>query len=451
MSTTRKLAEFSVSLNLRDVPREALAVARAAMIDSLGCAIAGVNSDVARIITDRTRAWGGTPSSGVMGGGFKTSAAQAARANATIGQAMDYDPPLPLLPVILALGESEACTGAQLLQAYVVGCELQSKLQSGVTQKHSALGWHSNTVFGTYSAAAAAGRLLGLNVHQMQMAFGIAGSQAGGSLQNVGTMAKPLHAGLAAANGIIAADLARAGLTAAPDMLEGRFGVLRLFATPGEYDEAKIADSFGKPWDLISLGVRYKPYPCCRWAHRSLDALLAILKAHDVQPPQIEAIECETGTQVSQVMNYQSAQTGVEGKFCFPWCIAVAAFDRRAGLGQFTDSRVQDQAVWALARRVTLTHPTGKSEQDTGTMLPCVVRVRLTNGRVFEQSTGAALGDPDNPVLLDEVIEKYRECTLGVLGKEKSERALALTLDLENLDSISELADILTFGPAPAG
>ena len=446
MSTTEKIAQFVVNLGLNDVPEKARDIAKGGIVDALGAAVAGTQSEAAQVITRWTRAAGGIPSAGVIGGGFQTSAAAAARANGTIGHALDFDPPLPLLPVLLALGESERATGRELLEAYVAGIEVQAKLQNGVSPKHSAHGWHSNTVFGTFGATAAAARLLKLDVWRTQMAFGIAASEASGIRQNLGTMTKPFHAGMAAANGIIAATLAREGLSSAPDGFEGEFGVLRVFATPGEFDERQIAGTFGEPWNLIAKEIRIKPYPCCRWAHRPLDALLGLAQSHNVRADQVQSIECEVGAHVSKVMTYPIANTALEAKFCLPYCLAVAVCDGRAGLGQFTDSRVRDENVQTLARRVSVIHPGGKSEWDAGVRLPCIVRLRLKNGAVLEASAGAARGDRENPLTFDDIVEKYKDCTRGLLTLKQAERVLTLAQNIESLPDILELSSILTFG-----
>ena len=446
MNTTERIAQFVSNLTLDDVPGRAREIAKGGIVDALGAAVAGTQTEAARIVTRWTRALGGTPSAGVIGGAFKTSAATAACANGTIGHALDFDPPLPLLPVIFGLGESEWVSGRRVLEAYVAGFEVQSKLQSGVSVKHSADGWHSNTVFGTFGATAAAAKLLRLDVQQTQMAFGIAASEAGGLRQNLGTMTKPFHAGMAASNGITAATLAREGFTSAPDGFEGEFGVLRVFATPGEYDERQIAGTFGDPWNLVAREIRIKPYPCCRWAHRPLDALFALTRPNDVQADAVESIECEVGAHVSKVMTYPVARTALEAKFCLPYCLAVAVCDGRAGIGQFTDSRVRDAQVQVLAGRVTVIHPGGKSEWDAGAPLPCTVRLRLKNGRTLEASTGAARGDRDNPMTFGDIADKYRDCTRDLLQAEQAERLLMLVQDIEALPDLSELASILTFG-----
>jgi 2-methylcitrate dehydratase PrpD len=458
MGTTEKVAQFIVHTTYDQIPAEAIGVAKRAIVDGLGVAIAGSQTDAGRIAARWAKAMGGAPATGVIGAGFKTSLPIAARANGIMAHALDYDdvtrnmghPTPPLLPVLLALGETQGASGRDLLEAYAVGFEVESKLGNSMSRKHYAHGWHSTSIFGTLGAAAAAAKLLRLDLWHTQMALGIAASEAAGLRQNFGTMTKPYHAGLAAANGVIAATLAREGFTSAPDSLEGEFGFLRVFGMPGEYDEGKIVDTLANPWNLVAHGIGLKPYPCCRNAHRPLDAMLALVRAHGFAPDQVEQIDCEISAHVTKVMTYEQAHTGLEGKFCLPYCLAVAVCDRRVGIRQFADARVRDPQVQALSKRVRLLHPYDRTEWDIGELLPCAVRVRLADGRVLEQSAGAPRGDPDNPLTWEEIAEKYRDCARELLAEGDVERTLDLLQRLEELPSLAELMEILTYKGKPA-
>ena len=145
------------------------------------------------------------------------------------------------------------------------------------------------------------------------------------------------------------------------------------------------------------------------------------------------------------VMTYPVARTELQAKFCLPYCLAVAVCDGRAGLGQFTDDRVRDAGVQALASRVKVIHPDGKSEFETGTRLPCTVRLRLKNGTVLEQGAGPARGDRENPMTFENIVEKYRDCTRGLLAAEKAERVITLVQNIEDAADLSDLFAILTF------
>jgi 2-methylcitrate dehydratase PrpD len=453
MGTTEKVAQFIVQTTFEQIPPEAIQVAKGALVDGLGVAIAGSQTDIGRIVSRWAKDMGGALIAGVIGAGFKTAPAIAARTNGTMGHALDYDdvtkntghPTPPLLPVLLAVGEAQRASGRELLEAYAVGFELESKLGNCMSRKHYAHGWHSTSIFGTMGAAAAAAKLLKLDVWQTQMALGVAASEAGGLRQNFGTMTKPYHAGLAASNGVIAATLARQGFTSAPDIIEGEFGFLRVFGMPGEYDERKISDTLGHPWNLVAHGIGLKPYPCCRNAHRPLDAMLALVQEHQFAPHDVERIECEISAHVTKVMTYPKAHSGLEGKFCLPYCLAVAVCDQRVGIRQFADTRVNEAQVQSLSDRVHIIHPYNKTEWDTEELLPCIVRVRLNDGRVLEQSAGAPRGDPDNPLSWEQIADKYRDCARELLSEGDVEHTLDLMQRLEELPNLVEVMEILTF------
>ena len=258
-------------------------------------------------------------------------------------------------------------------------------------------------------------------------------------------MTKPYHAGAAAANGIIAATLARQGMTSAPDSIEGKFGLLPVFALDGEYDEQRIADTFGAPWNLVAHEIRIKPYPCCRAGHRALDAILALTEKHHIAPDSVERIGCELSAHVTQLMAYRSAASALEAKFSLPYCLAVAVCDGQAGLRQFTDERVRDIRVQELAARVHVSHPGGKSEWKTGTPLPCTLRILCSNGSSFEHGAGPPKGDRENPVSMQDLIGKYRECTRGFLSDEDATAILTSVQALESIHDLRALANILTF------
>ena len=192
--------------------------------------------------------------------------------------------------------------------------------------------------------------------------------------------------------------------------------------------------------------IRIKPYPCCRAAHRALDAILALAGKYRIAPDTIASIECEVSAHVAQLMAYASATNALEAKFCLPYCLAVAVFDGQAGLKQFTHERVGDARVQALAARVRVVHPGGRSEWETGTQLPCTVRIRCNEGSVLEESVGPPRGDLENPLSRDDILEKYRQCTHGLLSGEHATTILTSIERLESLHDLRVLADILTFG-----
>ena len=231
MDVTAKLAGFATELNYKDIPPKALQTAKIAVRDCLGVALAGSREEDAKICAEIARQENAKEETSVIGQGFKTSALQAAFANGTAAHALDFDhsftlmgqPTAPIIPAIFALGESLGASGRQLIEAYVAGYEVTAKLVHSLRDSAHE-GWHAPSTLGSFGAAAACGKLLGLNAAQVEMALGITASMASGVVANFGTMTKPLHVGLGARNGVLAAKLARGGYTANGKAIESGFG-----------------------------------------------------------------------------------------------------------------------------------------------------------------------------------------------------------------------------------
>src|SRR5512143_3494004 len=225
MEVTKKLAEFIVNADLAGIPPEAREIGKRVILDLLGVALAGTRDPMAKIMTEYIKDTGGRPQARVWRKKFKTSPPLAALANGTFGHALDYDdinrnmrghPTVPVLPATLAAAEEEKSSGKQVLEAFIIGLEVETKLGAGMNPHLFENGWHPTAILGAMGATAAASKLYKLPGEKVCMALGIAGSLASGLRQNFGTMTKPLHAGRAAQNGVTAAQLARRGYTADP-------------------------------------------------------------------------------------------------------------------------------------------------------------------------------------------------------------------------------------------
>ena len=288
MTVSSACADYALGLKFSDIPKEALYWAKWGMLDCTGVGLAGSKSAVGAIVEDYLDFVGGKPQARVLGLGLSTSATESAMANGTLCHALDYDdcggfghPSTVLLPVIYALADLVKPTGEQAIEAYVAGYEVGDamadrvifgKIDTGSWD----LGWHPTGPHGTIGATITAARLLGLNRQQIMCALGIAASEGCGIHKNFGTMTKPLHAGLAARNGVFAALLAQRGYTADIDALGGKQGFLRAFKGPGDYTEELVCRRFGKTFTL-SKGIAIKWYPGCWSTHRAVSSLIELM------------------------------------------------------------------------------------------------------------------------------------------------------------------------------
>ena len=262
-------------------PEGARARAATALLDTVGVTLAGASEPVSLIVQQVIAAEGGD-ACGVFGTADRASMSGAALANGTAAHALDYDdmcfvslahPSAPLVPAVLAAAESERLTGRAVLDAYVVGFEIEARLGRLMNPRHYQRGWHCTSTLGTIGAAAAVSRLLGLDARAAGHALAIAASEASGLKENFGTMVKPLHAGLAARNGVLAALLARGGMTASDLALDGPQGLLHAMDSEGKALADAIAD-LGARWEILDTGITVKLYPSCAGTHPSLDAIL---------------------------------------------------------------------------------------------------------------------------------------------------------------------------------
>jgi 2-methylcitrate dehydratase PrpD len=452
MGATEDLAKFSCELEFEQIPEEALVWAKDALLDCTGVALAGSREEAGRIIANYVEKAAGRPEAGVFAAGFRTTATDAALANGTMAHALDFDdydtstwtghPTAPLLPAIFALGQRQKTSGRDVLSAYIVGFEVGGRIGAGLGRGYYEQGWHATSLLGTMGATAACCKILKLNVAQTRMALGIAGSEACGVRQNFGTMTKPLHVGLAARNGLMAALLAEQGFTADENVIEGPLGFNKVFIR-GEHDPAKVTDGLGKTFLIVENGVSMKPYPCCAEGHRCLDAILYLIKKHDIRADDVESVECHTSEMVSQVMIRHCPQTVEEAKFSLEYCMAVALLDRDASLEQFTAERVGEPRVQELLCRVRYTHP----PQPTGYLYmlqnPDRVTVKLHDGTVYSHDVFESKGKPGNRMSKTDLTAKYRVCAAQVMTKERIDRSVNLLDGLDKLGGIGELMDVL--------
>jgi 2-methylcitrate dehydratase PrpD len=453
MGVTTQLAAFVVDSAGADIPSQAYVRAKEAMLDGLGCALVGSPMPIGKLMTRYVRERSETPRAAVIGSGFKTSAALAALANGTMAHALDFDdvnwsmsghPTVPLLPAALALGQEIHASGADVLLAYTLGFEVESKIGLGVNPRHYDLGWHATSTLGALGAAAACAKLLRLDVEKTCMAFGIAASTAAGLRQNFGTMTKPLHPGQAAMNGVTAAQLAQLGWTADANILEAPYGFCQLYAGAGQYNLDHIVKHLGDPYELLATGVAIKQYPCCAFTHRALDSLLTLVQQHQLNADDIVGVECQVGRPTMEVLIHTRPQTGLEGKFSMQYCMAAALLDKRIGLLSFSDEKVRRPAAQQLFERVTMTlHPEAQHKGTSGEELPVTVTVTLRDGRTLRESVQHSKGHPANPLTAVALQDKFEDCAYGVLARQDLRQVIELVQGLEQVDDIGTLMDVL--------
>jgi len=447
MGVTEKLAQFVVGTDHDSLPEEVVTAAKRAVLDTLAVTIAGCGEEAAAIITAYVRELGAAAEAGVVGSGFQTAASEAALANGTLAHALDYDdvsmsmlghPSAPLLPAVLALAEKTGAPGKDVIVAFLVGFEVECKVGSAIGASHYARGWHPTATLGTLGAATACAKLLRSDLAATRAALGIATSLAGGTRQNFGTMSKPLHAGIAARNGVMAASLAARGFTADASIIEAPLGFLHLFGV-GDHDAEKAMASLGQPFDIISPGIGVKLYPCCYESHRALDAVLQLQKEANIELRRIARVEARLSRGTAIPLIHHRPQTGLEGKFSMEYCLAAALLDGRIDLASFSDEAVQRPQAQELLRRVEMV----EEEQGQPIVGPATVTVILDDGSQHSRRVETPGGDPKAPLTWEELVAKYKDCAAGILPDAATARSVEIIADLEAAADVGELMGIV--------
>jgi 2-methylcitrate dehydratase PrpD len=424
--------------------------AAVAVLDTVGVTLAGAAEPASVVVRQLVAAEGGD-ACGLFGTPARASMSGAALANGTAAHALDYDdmcfvslahPSAPLVPAVLAAAESERIAGRAVLDAYVVGFEIEARLGSLMNPRHYQRGWHCTSTLGTIGAAAAVSRLLGVDARTAGHALAIAASEASGLKENFGTMVKPLHAGLAARNGVLAALLARRGMTASDLALDGPQGFLHAMDSESNTLADAIAD-LGTRWEILDTGITVKLYPSCAGTHPSLDAILDLRRREGFTAGDIERIDIDVDSIVPTILIYHRPATGLEGKFSLPFCAAAAVVHGQVGIDTFEPAGLTNPDVMSLMPRVAMRVD---PSLDCGglPLTQARVRVQLRDGRVLAQEARGARGYPDLPASAAELDAKFMACARRALPEAAAEKALGLLRKIEEIGDVRTLVSSLT-------
>jgi 2-methylcitrate dehydratase PrpD len=463
-SVTRAVVAFIAGARLADFPPEALAIGKRCIVDGLGVLLAGATQDAGRILHAHVRGADARRDATVLGPEpYKTGAAAAALVNGTSGHALDWDdtqlatsadrifgllthPTMPPLVAALAVGEPRRITGAAFLEAFLTGFEVECKIAEAIHPDHYKKGFHSSGTIGTFGAAVAAAKLLGLGEDALGHMLAMAASSASGIRVSFGSMTKPLHVGRAAHNGVTAAELAARGFTGGKDALDPPWGFFQTFSHGAGYDAARIRGVLGNPHTIVWPGVSIKPYPCGVLGHPTMDAMRRLVREHDVQPDEIAAIRVRAGSNILNPLRYAIASNELEAKFCPAFMVSAIALRRKAGIHEFNDEFVQSAPVQALMRRVERVLDPAIEAQGWE-KIRSTVEVDLRDGRkLVEHADERYRGGPDLPFTRAELHEKWSDCAALVLSNAAVDEVFELVETLETLPDITTLVRALSAG-----
>ncbi len=425
-----------------------------AFTDTIAVMMAGARYPALRQFADAILQLGGDhgPAS-VAGSRLSTGAPWAALINGAAAHYLDFDdvldpsmshPSAVLVPAVLALGETLSSSGADCLDAYLVGLEVLARLGEAMNLPHYANGWHATSTLGSIAAAAACARLQRLDATRFGMAMSLGTSMAGGSKRQFGTFAKPMHAGMAAKNGIVAAHMAAAGVEAIEEPLEGNWGYMELTCGDTAPGFNAALDKLGKVSAMQEHGVSVKLYPCCSSTHRPIDALLDLLASEQLDARDVLHVDAAVSEIAARNLRYSRPATPAQARFSLHYCLAVTLHAGRGPvLKDFDPESVPHPDIQALLPRIDMRIDAARASRGPIAESSDTVSVtlRLRDGRQISKSLAYPKGHPKRPMDDGTLRGKYDMCLDGVPAQADGR---LLWEKLRALPDITHIGDVTT-------
>ncbi len=459
MNIAVRLGEKINALDHGAVPLEALHWAKQGILDTVGVTLAGAEAPCTQMVARMVAAEAGSPAGIAQAGGAllfgfgqRTSASNAALVNGTAAHALDFDdcsntlgghPSAPILPGLIALGEIRGASGRDVILAYLAGFETETAIAKGVNFHHYEKGWHPTATLGTFGAAAAGAKLIGLDAERTAIALAISASMASGIKANFGTGTKPLHVGHCARNGLTAALLSEQNYTANLDAFEHRQGFLELFNGAGNYDSNRIGKGWADPFNIVDPGLAIKQHPCCGSTHPAVDAMLKLRRENDLTADNVASVVSWTHPRRLSHTNRPDPQGPLDAKFSVQYVLARALSEGRVAIEHFEGDAFNDPQVRRLMERITA-EPHPKAVMDTTEHFFAEVTVTKTDGKSVSTWLDQPVGrGPDSPLPPGALAAKFQNCAERVLTRAAADELRAMIEDLETVDNIREMTALI--------
>ena len=436
---TQTLASYIVGVQHDDLPAPVRGEAAKTLLNWMGCAVGASRHEAVEIAVRALAPFSAPAQATVLGRDERVNIFDAALFNGISSHVFDFDdthlktvihPAGPVCSALLAYAEYKPCTGREFVTAMAVGVDVECRIGNAVYPDHYDVGWHITGTAGVFGAAAAVGKLMGLDVQRMVWALGLAATQPVGLREMFGTMTKSFHPGRAAQSGLLAALLAEGGYTSSEGAIEAKRGWANVLSTHQNYEE--ITGELGTRSELMLNS--YKPFACGIVIHPAIDACVQLRNAHGLKAEDIVAVELKVHPLVLELTGKRTPKTGLDGKFSVFHSAAVALIDGRAGEAQYSDARVRDPAVVKLRDSVT-------AEIDPS-MAPDAVDavVILRDGSRLHTHVDHAIGSVAKPMTTDDLIAKFDDLVEPVLGSERGAALRQACLSVDDLAQASALA-----------
>jgi len=438
-SETKLLASYVVNASYDHVPADVRHEAKRALLNYVGCAVGGSRHPAAEKALKVFTPFSGPANARMLGRREKLDALHASLINGITSHVFDYDdttpqnyihPTSPLASAMFAYASANKVGGKDFLHAFVLGFEVESRIGNAVYPAHYDAGWHITGTAGVFAAAAAIGRLIGLNEQQMIWALGLAATQAAGLREMFGSMAKAFHPGRSAQNGYASALLAREGFTSGEYGIEGPRGFAAVQAS--RFDLSKIGEGLGSDFNLRRN--TYKPFPCGIVNHPTIDGAIQLQREYRLSAERIRKVSLRVAPLVLDLCGKHDISVGLEGKFSVYHNAAIGLVRGKAGIQEYTDETVNDPAIRGVRESVTaIADPEITEDQ-------AYIEVELTGGQIVSMFVEKSLGNIHRPMSDVQLEDKFRDQAVAALSPE---RAGALIAQCWKIDDLSDVASLV--------
>jgi 2-methylcitrate dehydratase PrpD len=456
-SLSQQAAHWIKNVQFSDLPEEVIEDTKLRVLDYIGLILAAASMPIGKTFRDgvleieslgNTRGEGAT----ILGYGDTTSPLWATIANGGMSHALDYDDTHnetvnhitgPVASAALSLGESLGISGKEFLATVTAGNELSCRIGTCSPITLLAIGWHPTSIIGTLAAGQVAGRLLGLSEEHLKDTMGITGSQASGLMEHLqdGALVKSMHPGWNAHAGMVAAYLAKNGLTGPATVLEGRNGIFRTHVQKENYEFTfdRMMKDIGKEWEI--LNASFKPYPCAHIIHPFLDALLYLYHEEGVRADDVKKITCLVADYLVPISLEPAKEktrprTDYHGRFSLQYSLGAALYFGRLGVEACEEKYINDPAILAQVDKVT--YEIDKDAPSTR-QFKGWVKIETTDGRELEKIVDHNWGSKENPMEPADIERKFRENALLMLPENQVSEIIEKVQGLEKLQNIREL------------
>jgi len=449
LQLTRALASRNAAWTLADLPGDARLLVRQCLLDWIAVALPGAQEPLAHMLAEEAREQGGLPQATVVGHGFATSSRQAALANGAASHALDYDdvnmaftghPSVVLVPALLALAEARGASGAAFMTAFVAGYETLCRIGAAVSPGHYMHGFHATGTIGTFGAAAACAHLLRLDEADTATALGIAATQAAGLKAMFGTMCKPLHAGKASADGLLAAQLAARGFSSRADAIEAVQGFAATHGPDFDAGAALAAPANG----LHLRNNLFKFHAACYGTHAAIEATRHLCEQHRLSGSDMRRVIVRVPASSDRVCNIATPRTGLEAKFSLRHTVAMAmAGIDTSDLASYSDASAADPLLAALRERIDV-----ELVAQCKDLTQAEVEIRTSAGPALRRRHDSGIPATDLAAQQVRLEAKFHGLAQPLQGEEACDAILDLIGRLEELPDMSPLAGLLAGRPS---